>query len=72
MNFFEEKLCQHKDEDILLVTHEGLIRQMMCYRMGMPVYRRGDFRVSLCGLTEISYQEEHGRWRLLRFNQTYW
>jgi broad specificity phosphatase PhoE len=71
-NFFEEKLRQHKDSDILLVTHEGLIRQMMCYVMGLPVYRRGDFRVNLCGLTELSYQEEYGRWKLLRFNQTYW
>jgi broad specificity phosphatase PhoE len=70
--FFEEKLSRHKDSDILLVTHEGLIRQMMCYVMGLPVYRRGDFRVNLCGLTELSYQEEHARWRLLRFNQTYW
>jgi broad specificity phosphatase PhoE len=71
-NFFEEKLRQHKDSDILLVTHEGLIRQMMCYVMGLPVYRRRDFRVNLCGLTELSYQEEYGRWRLLRFNQTCW
>jgi broad specificity phosphatase PhoE len=71
-SFFEEKLRQHKDSDVLLVTHEGLIRQMMCYVMGLPVYRRGDFRASLCGLTELSYQEEYDRWRLLRFNQTYW
>ena len=71
-DFFEEKLRQHKDSDILLVSHEGLIRQMMCYVMGLPVYRRGDFWINLCGLTELSYQEEYGRWRLLRFNQTYW
>jgi broad specificity phosphatase PhoE len=71
-DFFEEKLHQHKDSDILLISHEGLIRQMMCYVMGLPVYRRGDFRVNLCGLTELSYLEEHGRWRLLRFNQTCW
>jgi broad specificity phosphatase PhoE len=71
-DFFEEKLRQHMDSDILLVSHEGLIRQMMCYVMGLPVYRRGDFWINLCGLTELSYQEEYGRWRLLRFNQTYW
>jgi broad specificity phosphatase PhoE len=70
-SFFEEKLEQHKDDQILLVTHEGLIRQTMCYIMGMPVYRRGDFRVNLCGLTELSYQKDYGRWRLLKFNQTY-
>ena len=70
-DFFEEKRRLHKDSDILLVSHEGLIRQMMCYVMGLPVYRRGDFRVNLCGLTELSYQEEYDHWRLLRFNQTY-
>ena len=68
-DFFDEKLSQHKNNDILIVSHDGLIRQMMCYMMGLPVYRRGDFRVSLCGLTELAYQEDVGRWKLLRFNQ---
>jgi broad specificity phosphatase PhoE len=70
--FFDEKLRQHKDSSILIVSHDGLIRQMMCYVLGLPVYRRGDFRVSLCGLTELRYQEDVGRWKLLRFNQTCW
>jgi broad specificity phosphatase PhoE len=67
-DFFDDKLSQHMGSDILLVTHDGLIRQMMCYVMGLPVYRRGDFRVDLCGLTELSYQNDYGRWKLLRFN----
>ena len=71
-DFFDERLSQHKDADLLIVSHEGWIRQMMCHAMGLPVYRRGDFRVNLCGLTELKYQEDVGRWRLIRFNQTYW
>lgn len=70
--FFDEKMSQHKEADLLIVSHDGWIRQMMCYVMGLPVYRRGDFRVNLYGLTELKYQEGVGRWRLLRFNQTYW
>ena len=70
-DFFDEKLRQHQGSDILLVSHDGLIRQMMCHVLGLPVYRRGDFRVNLCGLTELSYQEKIDRWKLLRFNQTF-
>ncbi|MCX6037047.1 MAG: histidine phosphatase family protein [Chloroflexi bacterium] len=68
-DFFDEKRGQHTGADILLVSHDGLIRQMMCYVMGLPVYRRGDFRVDLCGLMELSYQDDCDRWQLLRFNQ---
>jgi broad specificity phosphatase PhoE len=67
-DFFDEKLCQHMESDILLVTHDGLIRQIMCYVLGLPVHRRGDFRVDLCGLSALSYQRDYGRWKLLQFN----
>ncbi len=66
--FFEEKMAQHPGSDILLVSHDGWIRQMMCYVLNLPVHRRGDFRVDLCGLTELSYQDQYRRWKLLRFN----
>jgi len=68
--FITEKRNQHGGDDILLVSHDGWIRQMMGCVLGLPVYRRGDFRVNLCGLTEISYQEDCERWKLIRFNQT--
>jgi broad specificity phosphatase PhoE len=70
-DFFDEKLLQHKDADLLIVSHDGWIRQMMCHVLGLPVYRRGDFRVNLCGLTELIYQEKIGRWKLIRFNQSW-
>ncbi len=66
--FFDEKMCQHIGSSILVVSHEGLIRTLMCSLMGLPAYRRGDFHVDYCGLTELAYQTEYRRWKLLRFN----
>ncbi len=67
--FAEEKQRQHAGEDILIVGHDGLIRAWMCHLMERPVYRRADFQIDFCGLMEIDYQEEYGRWKLIRFNQ---
>jgi len=67
--FLEEKRQAHSGENIVLVTHEGLIRQMMCYIVDIPVYKRANFYVDLCGITEITYQPEYKNWKLIRFNQ---
>lgn len=65
-SFMEEK--QEYKEDIILVSHDGLIRLLMCYILGIAVYRRWDFRVDTCGIMEIEYQPVFERWKLLRFN----
>ena len=67
--FLEEKLQTHGAENIVLVSHEGLIRQLMCHIMNIPVYKRGNFYIDFCGITEITYQPEYHCWRLIRFNQ---
>jgi broad specificity phosphatase PhoE len=66
----EEKRIAHEGENVIFVTHEGLIRTLMCHIMGLPVYQRGNFQVGLCGITEITYQPEYNNWKLIRFNQT--
>ena len=65
-SFMKEK--QEDKEDILLVSHDGLIRLLMCYILGLAVYRRWDFRVDTCGIMEIEYEPEFEKWKLLRFN----
>jgi broad specificity phosphatase PhoE len=67
--FLEEKRQAHPDENIVFVTHEGLIRQLMCYIVKIPVHKRDNFHVDLCGIMEITYQPERGNWKLIRFNQ---
>ncbi len=67
--FLEEKRESHPGENIVFVTHEGLMRQLMCYIVDIPVYKRGNFYVDLCGIMEITYQPEYKNWKLIRFNQ---
>jgi broad specificity phosphatase PhoE len=68
-SFLDEKQRLHADENIVIVSHEGLIRLTACHILGLPVYRRWEFQHDFCGITEISYQPDYGTWKLLRFNQ---
>ncbi|MFX0178492.1 MAG: histidine phosphatase family protein [Candidatus Hodarchaeota archaeon] len=65
-SFFEEK--ELSKEDIILLSHDGLIRLLLCYILGIAVYRRWDFRVDPCGIMELEYQTTFKRWKLIRFN----
>jgi broad specificity phosphatase PhoE len=67
--FLEEKLKLHGKDNILIVSHDGLIRVCMTYLLDIPVYRRGDFRIDLCGLTQFDYQYDVNRWKLFAFNK---
>jgi len=70
VEFFEEKQELHADENVIVVCHDGLIRSLMCHVMNIPVYRRWNFHVDTCGITELMYQQDYGAWKLIRFNQT--
>jgi len=69
-DFLEEKRVEHGNENIVIATHDGLIRLLMCYVTNMPVNGRWNFLVDYCGITEIFYEPEFGTWKLVRFNQT--
>jgi broad specificity phosphatase PhoE len=68
--FLEEKRQVHEADNIILVSHDGLIRLLMCYIMNLPVYKRWNFHVDTCGITEIAYQRDFEAWKLIRFNPT--
>jgi broad specificity phosphatase PhoE len=68
-DFLEEKRQVHSTENIVLVSHEGLIRLLMCYIMDLPVYQRWNFHVDFCGIMEIHYLPDYKTWKLIRFNQ---
>jgi broad specificity phosphatase PhoE len=70
VEFLEEKRQAHGDENVIAVSHDGLIRTLMCHLMNIPVTNRWNFHVDLCGITEITYQPDYGKWKLIRFNQT--
>ena len=68
-DFLEEKRRVHSTESIVLVSHEGLIRLLMCHIMNIPVYNLWNFHVDFCGIMEITYQPDYEAWKLIRFNQ---
>ena len=67
--FLNEKQESHAVENTVLVSHDGLIRILMCHLTNNPVYHRWNFHVDFCGITELNYQPEYGTWKLMRFNQ---
>ena len=68
--FLNEKRESHGGENTVLVSHDGLIRILMCHLTNNPVYHRWNFYVDFCGITELTYQPDYRTWKLMRFNQT--
>jgi broad specificity phosphatase PhoE len=66
--FLEEKRGVHGTRNILLVSHDGLIRLLMCHIVDLPVYKRWQFYVDTCGIMKISYEPAYETWKLIRFN----
>lgn len=66
-SFLLEK--QMDNENLIVVCHEGLMRLWLCHLMGLPVYRRWDFKVDFCGIMEIEFNPDYEKWKLIRFNQ---
>ena len=64
--FFKDK--QASNANLILVSHDGLIRLLTCSILEIPVYRRWDFQVDTCGIMEIEYQTVFKKWKLIRFN----
>jgi len=69
VEFLEEKRELHGEENVIAVCHDGLIRSLMCHVIGIPVYKRWNFQVDTCGITELTYEPGYGTWKLIRFNQ---
>ena len=68
--FLDEKRRQHDGNEILLVSHDGLIRTLMCALFQLPVYARWNFYIDFCGITEIVAQTGSFPWKLIRYNHT--
>ena len=69
VEFLDEKRELCREKNVIAVCHDGLLRVLMCYVLGIPVYKRWGFRADTCGITELKYEPDHGTWKLIRFNQ---
>lgn len=64
-----DELLQN-NEDVLLISHEGYIRLLMCHLLGLPVFKRHLFKVDFCGIMEFEYDTATQVWRIIKFNTT--
>ena len=58
---------EKEQEDILVVSHDGFIRILMCNLLGLPVVSRYKFVTEMGGVSAIAFDGKE--WRILRFNQ---
>ena len=68
VSFINEQI--HQGGNILIVAHDGIIRILVCYVLGLPVYSRFNFQVDTASITEIEWDKNKNKWRLIRFNQS--
>jgi len=68
VGFINEQTNQ--EGNILLVAHDGIIRILVCYVLGLPIYSRFNFQVDTASITEIEWDTIENRWKLIRFNQS--
>jgi broad specificity phosphatase PhoE len=55
--------------DVLCVTHEGLMRLLVCSVLGLEVYRRWEFEIDYLGIVELEIKDKKAAWHLKRLNQ---
>jgi broad specificity phosphatase PhoE len=55
--------------DVAGFCHDGYMRVAACVVLGLPVWERRRLRADTCGITELEWDGEAGRWDLVRFNQ---
>ncbi len=59
----------HEKGDIMVVSHDGYIRLLMCSVLGLPVYKRYRFVTDMGGISAVFFDEEEKEWRIAAFNQ---
>jgi len=67
VSFFNEHCTCPGDK--LIVTHDGIIRLLVCYLLQIPVYRRIAFKVATTGIMEIEREDDESQWTIVRLNQ---
>lgn len=61
---------EREDGNVLVVSHDGFIRLLMCNLLGLPVYMRHRFKTNMGGISLIEYDQNEEQWEIIRFNQT--
>ncbi len=60
---------KYEKGNIMVVSHDGFIRILLCNILGLPPYMRYKFKTSMAGLSIVDFDTDEGEWRIARFNQ---
>ncbi len=63
---FDKVVKKHKGQDLVIVAHGGVVRQIISYILGLKNYKR--LRVYNASISEIFYNPEKNGFFLLSFN----
>jgi alpha-ribazole phosphatase len=55
----EELSCGHAQATVLLVTHAGVVRTLLCLALGLDLNRQWQFEVASASVSEIRYYGEN-------------
>ena len=58
----------HEKDDVMVVTHDGFIRLLMCNLLGLPVYKRYKLKTQMGAVSVIEHDDDG--WKIVRFNQS--
>lgn len=63
---FKELDCQ---QNHILVSHDGILRVLICKLLGLPVYKRHLFTLNYCSITCFDFSQDFQCWTLARMNE---
>lgn len=56
------------DRHQILVSHDGVIRTLLCRVLGLPTYKRHLFTIDLCSITVFEFSREFNCWATKKIN----
>lgn len=56
------------DRQHILVSHDGVIRTLLCRVFGLPTYKRHLFCIDLCSITVLDFSREFNCWTSKKIN----
>jgi len=55
-------------KDYILVSHEGIIKTLICSVLSIPPYKRHLFIIDFCSITIFEYSDDFHCWRIPKIN----
>jgi len=57
-----------KTRNTILVSHDGIIRSLLCKILGIPPFQRHHFKIDLCSITICEYMNDLKAWQIVQMN----